>query len=76
MQSLTRLRNAQRYAGLQMFGKSLHTPMLTGPQHQASNDMNKWMARPDASCDPIQDIDPESETFGQVFWMLDFDGLS
>lgn len=76
MQGLTRLRQAQTQVGRRMMGKSAHTPNITGPQHAQNDSMGKWMARPDVSCNPIQDLDPESETFGQVFWMMDFDGLS
>lgn len=75
MYGLTRLRQSSTQVAHRAEGRTVRSPLKTAPQKAARERMTGLMARPDASCEPVQDLDPESATFGQVFWMLDFDGL-
>lgn len=44
-------------------------------QKRAGSAVAELLALPEAVMDAVQDMDPESETFGQFFFMLDYDPL-
>lgn len=44
-------------------------------QVQGRGDMSAILSLPVLRANAIQDLDPESDTFGEFFWALDFDDL-
>jgi len=58
-----------------LFGMSLLTPQTSAAQRGHVNGKGAWMALPEPSSGRIQDLDPESETFGELYWTLDFSPL-
>lgn len=72
---LARYRKAAAYAGRRAEGKTGRTPLQTGPQTLLRERAATWMEMPERAAQPIQDTDPASGTFGQVFWQMDFDRM-
>ena len=75
-EGLGRWRRAENYAAKRREGKTGRSPLGANSQAQARNAFADWMEQPEKGSAAIQDLDPASDTFGDVYWTLDFDPLS
>lgn len=58
-----------------MRGTGSHAPTQFSPQKSAEHLMSEAMGLPETVASPLQDLDPESPTFGQFLYMVDYDPL-
>lgn len=73
---LSARRNIETFAKTMMGVSGKTNIVATGGKAAIYGGMSPWIALPEKTSDPIQDTDPESETFGQFFFMPDFDPVS
>lgn len=76
--SLRQFRNAQRQVKRTIQidqGRTYHSPVFMGAQKRTNVAINEIVQIHNAPYDPIQDLDPDSVTFGQFEYMMDYDDL-
>lgn len=73
---LARYRKAGAYSMKRAEGKTARTPLLSGPQALLRERAATWMEMPERAAQSIQDLEPGSGTYGEVFWQMDFDRMA
>jgi hypothetical protein len=75
MESLKRFRQQLDARAASRMSLMPHTPLIFEQQKTAQHHHSEVLALPTYSIGPLQDLDPESETFGKFFFMLGGGGL-